>query len=136
MKWLPGGASPALPAAGVSIEVKRTGHRLGSSSTVFVVFFLMDPKQCQKNKTLDYDTRPQRQESCSEHVLLCFIDDSDRAELSDAYLSTLMRYATPRTCGGRSRDGSGRIPSAICKAPTLMGGISWPRSSDETLMEF
>ena len=92
----------------------------------------MDPKQCKKNKTLDCDTRPQRRESRRT----CFVDDSDRTELSDAYLSSLMRYATPRTCGGRSRDGSGRIPSAICKAPTLMGGISWPRSSDETLMEF
>ena len=32
-------------------------------------------------------TRPQRQESCSEHVLLMILYDSDRTELSDASLS-------------------------------------------------
>lgn len=35
--------------------------------------------------------------------------------------------SAPLTCGGKSLEGSGRIPNAISKAPTLMGGISWLR---------
>lgn len=81
VKSLPGGggASPDLPAAGVSIEVKRTGHRLRSSS-------IHGPKTMQTKNKIHWITK--NKTSASRIVFrTCFVDDSDITELSDAYLS-------------------------------------------------
>jgi hypothetical protein len=78
--WWGGEASPDLPAAGVSIEVKRTGHRLRSSSIVPALFrasFLLFSSSWTQNnakKTKHWITiQDLSVENREEHVLLMIL---------------------------------------------------------------